>query len=339
MLPKTRLKDWVDIPHVGGISLVRPLLEIRRSQTEGYCMQMGIKPIQDPSNQDPSFFRNRIRHHLIPFLKEFNPGIEEIILRMAKVMLAETRLIDRLLQEEWGNIVLKVSEGAVHIQREQFGEMPLALQRSLIRRIIKKLKPDIRNLGFEHVEQAVRFLTDEPHPNKLPLLAGLEILNLSTSEAVLLEERYLITFPEYPQLTTQTMQKLFVPHLMELQSGWVLKTEQMELTTQSRAELLQSLDAMTAALDLRSVEGELHVRSINPGDRIQPLGMAGSIKVSDLFINNKIPQPVREHWPLVVDKEKVVWVVGLRIHNRCRITTSTEEIILVQVKPPEEKSI
>jgi tRNA(Ile)-lysidine synthase len=336
MLYKTALEDWIDIPNAEGISLARPLLDVRHVQTEAYCDQMGITPIYDPSNQDTTFFRNRIRHLLIPFLKDFNPGIEEIILRMAKVMQAETLMIHDLLKEKWESIVLETSEDSLHIDRIQFSEMHIALQRSFIRRVIKVLKPDIRDLGFDHVERAIRFLTGKPHSNKLQLISGLEILNFSTREAVFLDAGTLLKFPEYPQMRTCSIQEIIAPSSMELQNNWRLTAERREMKAKDHHELLASLEALTAALDVESIRGQLAVRPIQPGDRIHPLGMRGSLKVSDLFINCKILQPARERWPLVVDEEKVVWVVGLRIHDRCRIMPSTKEIILIQAVPPEE---
>ncbi len=339
MLYKTAMEDWVDIPNAESISLARPLLDIRHVQTEAYCDQRGITPIHDPSNLDTTFFRNRIRHLLIPFLKDFNPGIEGIILRMAKVMQDETLLIHNLLQEKWERIVLETSEDALHIDRLQFSEMHIALQRSFVRRVIKVLKPDIRDLGFDHVERAIRFITGKPHSNTLQLISGLEILNLSTREAIFLEAGTLLKFPEYPQMQTHSMQELNTPSSMELQNNWSLTAERREMKSKDHPEVLASLEALTAALDVESIKGQLVIRPIEPGDRIQPLGMRGSLKISDLFINNKIPQPARERWPLVVDEEKVVWVVGLRIHDRCRIMPSTKEIVLIQAVPPEEKDI
>lgn len=336
ILLDTKLDDWVDIPQGKGIHLVRPLLETRRSQTEAYCKEVQLKPIQDPSNLDPSFFRNKIRHHLIPLLKEYNPGIENIILRMASVMEAETQLVDDLLKEKWRGLVLESDEAFVKLSRNGFEKLPVALQRSFVRRIIKWVYPEIRDIGFEHIERAVDFLSGTSKTNRLQLLAGLEILLLSSKVAVLRKECQELSFLEYPQVDDVSIQELPVPSQIEFENGWILLVGTKKIDEMNKEEFLLSLDDKTAALDVDQIKGLLHLRTIQPGDRIQPLGMDGNIKVSELFINSKIPQPARRKWPLIVDDEKIIWVVGLRIADECRITSKTREIIFFQAVSPEE---
>ena len=84
-------------------------------------------------------------------------------------------------------------------------------------------------------------------------------------------------------------------------------------------DIKDTLNELSAVMDFRSVRGNLILRCPQPGDRFQPLGMEGSIKLSDLFINEKIPQPARKSWPLLCDDEGIVWVVGLRVADRVKI--------------------
>jgi tRNA(Ile)-lysidine synthase len=336
ILPDTKLTDWVDIPQGEKIHLVRPLLEIRRSQTEEFCRELKLLPVEDPSNKDPSFFRNRIRLHLIPILKEYNPGIDDIILRMARVMEAESKMVEDLLYEKWNSLVLENDGRVTKLDRVVFEELPLAMKRSFIRRLIKHLRPDIRDIGFVHVEQAVDFLSGTVRNNQIQLIAGLEMLNLNPEIAIVRDEGQKLFFPEYPQIQIQRPLEITVPSCIELENGWTLKIDVQDITGINRGALFESLDKYNAAFDVNTLEGKIHLRTIQPGDRISPLGMAGSIKISDLFINNKIPQPARMNWPLIVDDEKVIWVVGLRIADDCRIRSCTKEIIHLQVTPSRE---
>ncbi len=336
ILPATNLNDWVDIPEGNGIRLVRPLLEIRRSQTEVFCRDVNLNPVQDPSNKDPSFFRNKIRLHLIPILKEYNPGIDNIILRMARIMVAETEMVEDLLQEKWKNLVIEDDREVIKLDRNVFENLPLALQRSFIRCFIKQLRPNIRDVGFEHVERAIEFLSSSENYNSLQLLAGLEMITLSTDIALLRDEGKELSFPEYPQLKSQMTSELPVPARISLENGWTLQIDHKDLQEIHRLEFLATLDDYHAAMDVNCIKGKIWLRTIQPGDRISPLGMDGSLKVSDLFINNKIPQPARRNWPLIVDDEKVLWVVGLRIADDCRVTTKTKEIIYIRVASSRE---
>jgi tRNA(Ile)-lysidine synthase len=333
ILPVTSLSEWVDIPEGYGIRLVRPLLEIGHSQTEAYCRKVKLNPIQDPSNKDPSFFRNRIRHHLIPILREYNPGIENIILRMARVMEAEAQMVGDLLQEQWNEIVISDDETGTKLNRKAFVSLPVALQRSLIRRIIKNLRPGIRDVGFEHVERAKDFLLSSKNYNTLQLLAGLEVLTISPNIAYFRDEGQKLYFPEYPQMQSQKTFELSVPTCVALENSWTLTVDHKDLGDINHLDFLASLDDYQAAVDVNKIRGKIRLRTLEPGDRISPLGMSGSLKVSDLFINNKIPQPARRFWPLIVDDEKVIWVVELRIADECRITSSTKQILHFRVIP------
>jgi tRNA(Ile)-lysidine synthase len=71
--------------------IIRPLLEVRHAQTVAYCQEHDIEPLEDLSNVDPRFLRNRIRHELLPLLESLNPGFQSTLLRNADVILRAGR--------------------------------------------------------------------------------------------------------------------------------------------------------------------------------------------------------------------------------------------------------
>jgi tRNA(Ile)-lysidine synthase len=245
-------------------------------------------------------------------------------------------MVEDLLDEKWQSLVIEDDGRVTKLDRGAFEELPLALKRSFIRRLIKKLRPDIRDIGFVHVEHAIEFLSGSLNTNKVQLLAGLEMLNMNSEFAIVRDEGQKLFFPEYPQIQIQKPLEITIPSCITLENGWTIKIDVQDLTGINQADLLASLDAYKAALDVNTIKGKIQLRTIQPGDRISPLGMNGSLKVSDLFINNKIPQPARMNWPLIVDDQKVIWVVGLRIADDCRIRSSTNEILLLQASPSRE---
>jgi len=91
------------------------------------------------------------------------------------------------------------------------------------------------------------------------------------------------------------------------------------------------------AVDKISIDAPLAIRPGKPGDRIRPLGMGGSIKVSDLLINQHIPQPARARWPLVVCDEHILWVVGLRMSNDFRLNNKTKRAIVLHLRDPKDE--
>lgn len=87
-------------------------------------------------------------------------------------------------------------------------------------------------------------------------------------------------------------------------------------------------------LDRDSLKQPTVLRRRQPGDWIQPLGMQGRMKVSDLMINRKVPRLAREHWPLLVSGGEVVWVPGLHIAHPFRVTAETGRVVRLAVMRP-----
>ncbi|HEY3297076.1 MAG TPA: tRNA lysidine(34) synthetase TilS, partial [Armatimonadota bacterium] len=84
-------------------------------------------------------------------------------------------------------------------------------------------------------------------------------------------------------------------------------------------------------LDFDAVAGKLSIRNWQPGDRISPLGLGGTKKVQDIFVDAKIPRAVRDRVPLLLDQEKVLWVFGLAVSEQAKVSTSTRRWLKIRV--------
>jgi tRNA(Ile)-lysidine synthase len=325
MQPRTDLSSWEGVGAPEGMVLIRPLLDVGREETLAYCRSQGLEPAFDESNLDLRFFRNRIRHHLIPVLKTYNPGIEESILRMGEVMTGHTELVDGLVEECWKEVVTEESTSDLWLDRETFMRLPLALQREVLRTCARRLVPSLRDLNFEHVNRALEFIEEKASGGLVPLVGDLE-LHRFAREIVVRASQVEFRLPAYPQMESTKPQQLVAPCSLSLREGWSLKVEHRAMDP-SYWNRVQGLDSHEAALDAQEIRGSLHVRSWKRGDRIQPLGMRGTMKVAALFVNSKVPRPARRLWPLVVDQEGILWVVGLRVDQRCRVTEGTESVL------------
>jgi tRNA(Ile)-lysidine synthase len=75
----------------------------------------------------------------------------------------------------------------------------------------------------------------------------------------------------------------------------------------------------------------MQLRSTLPGDRFKPLGMKGTQKVKDFFINNKIPRDIRGKTPVLVSGETIAWIVGHRIDEGFKITQQTKNVLKIEL--------
>lgn len=100
----------------------------------------------------------------------------------------------------------------------------------------------------------------------------------------------------------------------------------------SAAEL-RSGDNLRVYFDAAKLRGKLSIRSLKPGDRLRPLGMKGTRKLSDILIDAKIPRPLREEIPLVLCGSRIAWVVGQAVSEEFKLSESTKTVIMMEVKP------
>ncbi|MBV8083914.1 MAG: tRNA lysidine(34) synthetase TilS, partial [Chloroflexi bacterium] len=95
----------------------------------------------------------------------------------------------------------------------------------------------------------------------------------------------------------------------------------------------RNVEMTNGTIDAEAVEGPLRVRSWRPGDRFQPLGMGGSKKLQDFFVDEHVLREERGRVPLVVDGSTIVWVAGMRVNERYKVTPATTRAIRLRFEP------
>src|SRR5205814_9157623 len=104
-----------------------------------YCSRYALVPLEDTSNSDPRFLRNRVRHQLLPLLESMNPGIRATLLRNAEVVHVDVAWIDAQVERYWPAVVLAEQEERITLDIAALLTLPLSLQRHLLRRVIARL--------------------------------------------------------------------------------------------------------------------------------------------------------------------------------------------------------
>ncbi|MGF1934704.1 MAG: tRNA lysidine(34) synthetase TilS [Nostoc sp. ChiQUE02] len=142
-----------------GIMLVRPLLEITRSQTEQFCQEFKLPIWEDSTNQDLQYARNRIRQELLPYLRDnFNPQVESALAQTAELLQAEVEYLEKAAQELREKAMGMGHEGdsltplvPLQLNRRVLQKAPLALQRRVMRQVLQQILTDAPS--FEHIEK------------------------------------------------------------------------------------------------------------------------------------------------------------------------------------------
>lgn len=346
MLPKVALGDlrlegvWDRLwPRAVGVSVVRPLLLVTRAEIEAYCRQAGLAPRFDLSNLDTTYFRNRLRHELLPFLETYNPRIREVLRRSAEVMADDYAYLREQAQRAWEQTVREEGPQWIALDLGRFLDLPASLQRGLLREAIRRLRRSLRNINWVHVERALWGAREGPTGTQVTLARGLA---LTKGYDVLWvgEEGAPLPSPweEGPLLEGV----LALPEEGEVQipgAGWRVGVRTLEVHTPEEFVQAAREDRWRAFLDAEALRGPLALRPRRPGDRFRPSGMGGaSVLVREFLINVKMPRQVRDRWPLLVSGEQIAWVVGWRADERFLVTPATRRAVEVSLRRGEAKA-
>ena len=310
------------------IPIVRPLLDTWREETVVYCATHGFRPRHDPSNASMDFFRNRLRHLLIPTLESYNPRFREVLWRTSRSLAADYEIISELLDEVWKECVVQETEEYIALDSSALSRQSVGLQRNLVRRAMERLHPDEADVSYSTLERAAGFLIGAPPrarmdlPSDLHLLREGNLVYVVAGDATLPIERW----PQMPAESTTI--SLSVPGSVSLPGGWRLTCERWNIASLAMEQAKTNEDPFQAWLDARGIADALELRVRQDGDRFEPFGMDGhALKISDFFINVKLPQRARDRWPLLCMGQKVVWVPGYRPAHSFRLTESTRQAL------------
>ena len=146
-----------------------------RAEIEAYCAEYRLAPRIDRSNEDTTFFRNRLRHELLPLLETYNPGIRHVLAHTAEVLAGDHEVLHREIEETWKSLVAVEGSEEICFSLPIWRDLPLGLQRATVREAVHRLRHSVRNINWEHVERAV-WLAREGHTGQAATLAaGLEL--------------------------------------------------------------------------------------------------------------------------------------------------------------------
>ena len=332
MLPVTPLTSYRTLESISEfelpsaqLSVIRPLLGTSRAEIERYCAENDLQPRFDRSNLDTTFFRNRLRHELLPILETYNPNIKKRLNHTAQLIAADYARLEQLRDWAWGEIVLEESDVCVAMDLVSWKAQLLSTQRALIREAAYRLRPQTRDVSFVHVENAVRIGLEGTTGSRATLPDGLEVV-LGYDRLVVAQKGYKQP-PEGPSLEKGVEIAVSLPGVTPVGTGeWAV--EATLLDDWSGEKLEANPDRWTAYMDAALVKQPLILRPRRTGDRFCPQGMAGHAPtLNEWMTNAKVPLAWREQLPLLLAGEEIVWVCGWRVSESVVVGPSTCQVV------------
>jgi len=310
-------------PWSQSIPLVRPLLGAWREEILAHLAQSGLQASLDASNLDTRYYRNRLRHELVPQLEQLNPGAKQRLWHMADILAEDENVLEIVVQAAWASCILTHGPGFVALDAGALRAQALGLQRRLLRRAIGLLRPGLRDIDFQTVERAIHFLNCPSRSGQTDLAAGLR-LELECERLWLATWVANLPGAGWPQVGPGLQLRLAAPGEIALPGGWQLRAESLDADPGLYEQACSNRDPYQAWLDQEKLALPFLVRARQPGERFHPLGMGGhSMKLADFMINTGLPRRSRNGWPLVISGEQVAWVPGYRIGENFAVNDST----------------
>lgn len=309
------------------VSLIRPLLDVRKADLLSYLQRQGLTWWDDPSNYYLEYTRNRTRHDIIPFLQRHGyPRVVEALCRTAErcrevVEFLESEA-DRLYLEAAGawcgksdvEELLAILEGEKRIcaiANDRWDRISPALLPMVMRRIFAAIGSEEKALREHHYRMLSR---GDKCCRKLP--GGVRMWRSLTHTCFFREKAPDFSLP----------QTLEIPGRVPVSPHAAIEAQPVDQRDIPTASLLE------VGLCLKSVQGPLAVRFLKEGDAVCPLGSPGRRKVARILADAKIPRPLRPLIPAVTDRDgRIIWLPGICIAHHCRITVASEKVLRLRI--------
>jgi tRNA(Ile)-lysidine synthase len=294
--------------------IVRPLLEVTREETHAYCDEAGLAWREDESNRDRTLARNRLRLDVLPGLREIHPAADRNVLATAALLRDEHEVLEQAVEE-----ALRKSGGGgspPSVELARLAQLPAALRRLVLRRLAEDAAGHPVSLGLEEIESIER-LAAAGGSGSISLGGGVQAVC----------EYGIVRFQRPAAAAVSEPAELAVPGRCRF-GDWELRCVVDALADSGGA--LGTLDA--PVLDAGLLARTLTVRSWSPGDRMSPLGLAGTKSLQDLFVDRKVPRSVRGLLPVVESAGEIAWVAGVAVSDRFKVSGATTEVARLEAR-------
>lgn len=295
--------------------LIRPMIETSRNEIMDYLAAECLEYRIDQTNLDPGPQRNWIRLHLLPQLRErMGPRLDERLAHLADLLRDEEEILECAAQER-----LQQAVRGGDLVRERLLQERKAMRRRMVRLWLQGTLGNLRGVSFDHVEDALRFITQGPPQGALSIPRGWTLVK--QYETVRLEKRGRRRKPLCYSYKLPAEGELVIP-----EAGMKILSSRSSVSSVARPR-----DDLEALFDLSFLPEMLTVRNFRNGDRFQPLGMQGHKKVKDLFIERRVPLSVRASLPLLVAGDEILWIPKYGRSEVAKIRPGTRQVLRVRL--------
>lgn len=312
ILRGTGIDGLAGIPYVNG-NVIRPILDISRQEIEEHLHGNNIEYVNDHTNFEMDYMRNVIRLELIPKLEEvYNPNIISSLVNLSQFAREDIDYINFEVESIYRDLVTS-GKGHLKISIGELNVLHLTIQKRLIRKVLSLQLGTLEGIYSVHIDEILELAKN--HTGKV--IDNIKGLKIKNSYGELIFEENLDSEPKDYEFTLEM-------GMNTLEYGLCIEVSHVESLGRSSKAI--------GYFDGDKFKGPIIVRNRRNGDRIVPIGMNGSKKLKDVFIDEKIPRDLRDELPIFLDDEKIIWIGGVRQSELTKVDENTVNIIKIEIK-------
>lgn len=295
--------------------IIRPILDIKRKDIDSYLNHNNYDYCEDKTNKQLIYGRNRLRLDLIPYIeKEYNSKFSDSLIKLSHLALQDHELLYDTTLEAYNKLRHRL-RGQIHIDLNGFNALSVGLRSRLIRMAIEEIKGNRTNVQYSNIESSIA-LCERKETGKridLPDNITLEI----AYDKIIIKSKVEVKDFEYNIIVGLP---IFIAEISVILDSYETKNTDLAKKTNK------------IAIDYDKIMGNLKVRNRRDGDFFTPLGMNGTKKLKDFFIDEKIPREQRDRTPIIKDDKEIIWIAPYRMSEHYKIDETTNRILVLEIK-------
>jgi tRNA(Ile)-lysidine synthetase-like protein len=334
MLPVTPLSEshllaGTSADHTPFLQIIRPLLDATRAEIEAYCAASGLHPRIDSTNADTTYTRNRIRHEVMPILKQISPSVIESIGRTAKIAAADYDLIQREAEETIPQIARKSTRHYIAFDLGNWNSLPFSIKREMIRQTVEMGAGSTENLTFDQIDRVIELASSRQIDAKVELAGG--VVAHITRDALYLSDTLdldsVLPKPNAPMIQAPIVLTEMGQYPLP-ESKWRITLSEYEGARSGKAWNKLIKEQWVQPFDADSLSFPLTLQPRRPDLKFYPQGAGGSQSLKEFMNKAHIPRALRDQLPILTHGDNVIWVCGYRLDERYIVKSDTQRIWL-----------
>lgn len=322
----TGIEGLVGIKPMRDGCYVRPILCLTREEIELYCDENQLHPRIDKTNFENIYSRNKVRLEMLPYIrKNFNSDIIGALNRLSTLASRDVDYIEKKVEEAKSKFFIRDEMNKLIIRKDAFTLHESILTR-LIRRALTEVTGSNYNFEMKNINDIILLQNGETGkkislPNRVEGENIYGDIRLFIGEVALEKKKIEYNLSDAYRELEKYNEVCY--HLKDFNYDVEMKIIENRKVNFDKSDLVKYFD-------YDNIRGDMVIRNRKSGDKIVPLGMNGSKKIKNMFIDEKIPQDRRDFVPIVCFGDEIAWIVGIKVSDIFKVTRNTNKILQIK---------